>query len=66
MKRYHCFSGLQIEDKLWHQRTCEGDAAGENSSFIFTACVKSVSRYQFKLVYVVLHMSVKEFFETHF
>ena len=39
---------------------------GENSSFIFTVCVKSVSLYHFKLAYVVLHMAVKEFFETHF
>ena len=36
------------------QRTCEANPAGENSSF------------NFKVVYVVLHMAVKEFFETHF
>ena len=49
-----------------NQRTCEANAAGENSSFIFTVCVKSVPRYHFKLAYVVLQMAVKEFFETHF
>ena len=35
-------------------------------SFIFTVCVKSAPLYYFKLVHVVLHMAVKEFFETHF
>ena len=39
--------------------------AGENSSFIFTVCVKSVPRYHFKLACVVLQMAVKEFFENH-
>ena len=34
--------------------------------FIFTVCVKSVPLYPFKLAYVVLHMGVKEFFETRF
>ena len=28
--------------------------AGENSSFIFTVCVKLVPRYHFKLAYVIL------------
>ena len=37
---------------------------GENSSFIFTGCAKSVPRYNFKLAYVVLQMPVNEFFET--
>ena len=37
------------------KRTCEANAAGENSSFIFTLCVN-----------VVLQMAVKEFFEAHF
>ena len=32
----------------------------------FTVYVKSVPLYYFKLAYVVLHMAVKEFFETHF
>ena len=41
-------------------------AADENSSFNFTVFVKSVPLYQFKLAYVVLHMAVKEFFETLF
>ena len=40
------------------------NAAGENSSFIFTVCVKLVQRYHFKLTCVVLQMAVKEFFET--
>ena len=41
----------------------KANAAGENSSFIFTVCVKSVPCYYFKLAYVVLHMAVKEFFK---
>ena len=40
--------------------------AGENSSLIFTVCVKSVPRHHFKLASVVLQMAVKEFFETLF
>ena len=48
------------------ERTCEANAEGENSSFIFTACVKSVACYHSKLAYVVLQMPVKEFFKTHF
>ena len=48
------------------KRTCETNAAGENSSFIFSVFVRSVPCYHFKLAYVVLHMAVKEFFETHF
>ena len=47
------------------KRTCEANAAGENSSFIFAVCVKSVPLYRFKLAYVVLHMAVKEFFDHH-
>ena len=39
------------------ERTCENNAAGENSSFIFTVCVKSVPRYHFKLAHVVLSLS---------
>ena len=42
------------------------NAAGENSSFIFKVCVKSVPLYHFKLACLVLHMVVKEFFETRF
>ena len=45
------------------QRTCEANPAGENSSFIFTVCVKSVPLYHFKIAYVVLHTAVKELFE---
>ena len=45
---------------------CEANPAGENSSFIFTACVKSVPLYCFWLCCVVLHMAVKEFFERIF
>ena len=47
------------------QRTCAANAAGENSTFIFTVCDKSVPLYHFMFAYVVLHMAVKEFFETH-
>ena len=47
---------------LLGHHTCEANAAGENSSFIFTVCVKSVSLYHFKLAYVVLQMAVKEYF----
>ena len=47
------------------KKTCENNAAGGNSSFIFTVCVKSVPLYYFKLACVVLQMAVKEFFETH-
>ena len=38
----------------------------ENSSFIFTVCVKSVPLYHFKLACVVLQMAVKEFFKRRF
>ena len=47
-------------------RTCEAYPADENSSFIFKVGVKPVPLYHFKLVYIVLHMAAKEFFETHF
>ena len=43
-----------------------GQNPGENSLFIFTVCVRSVPLYDFKLAYGVLHMAVKEFFESHF
>ena len=46
---------------LYAKRICQANAAGENSSFIFTVCVKSVPRYHLKLAYVVLQMAVKEF-----
>ena len=48
------------------KRTCQANRAGENSPFIFKICVKSVPLYNFKLAHVVLHMPLKEFFETHF
>ena len=51
----------------WTQeRTCEAKALADNSSFIFTVCVKSVPLYHSRLAYVVLHIAVKEFFQTHF
>ena len=31
------------------KRTCETDAVGENSSFIFTVCVKSLPVYHYKV-----------------
>ena len=49
----------------WTKMTCEANLASENSSFIFTVCVKSVPLYHFKLAYVGLHMAVKELFEAH-
>ena len=49
----YCFPHYFLE------RTCEANAAGENRSFIFTVCVKSVPCYHFKLGYVVLEMAVK-------
>ena len=53
----HLYLELELKD-------CEANPAGEYSSFIFTACVKSVPLYHFKLAFVVLHMFVKESFET--
>ena len=53
-------------EQIIMKRTCEAHPMGENSSFIFTVCVKSVPLYHFKLAYLVLHMAVKEFFGTHF
>ena len=70
-KKFHAFQNLVLKllnssFKLkfalaFLQRTCEANPGGENSSFIFRACVKSVPLYHFKLAYVVLHMAVKEF-----
>ena len=51
-------------DGTSRERTCEVNRMGENSSFIFTCYVKTVSIYDFKLVLVVLHPPVKEFFKT--
>ena len=45
------------------QWTFEANPAGENSSFIFTVCVKLVLLYHFKLAYVFLHIAAKKFFE---
>ena len=42
------------------------NTVGENSSFIFRVCVKSVPHYHFKLAYIVLQIAVNEVFETHF
>ena len=53
-------------DFVAFQRIREANPAGENSSFIFTICVKSVPLYYFKLAYEVLRVAVKQFFETHF
>ena len=36
---------------LGFERTCEANPAGENSSFIFTVCVKAVSLCHFKHAY---------------
>ena len=36
-------------DVMVLKRTCEANQAGENSSFIFIVCVRSVPRYYFKL-----------------
>ena len=37
------------------------EEAGENSSFIFTVCVKSVLHYHFKFACVVLQIAIKDF-----
>ena len=37
---------------------------GENSSFIFTWYLKTFPVYDFKLVWVVLHLYFKELFKT--
>ena len=47
--------------KSVYRRTCEANAAGENSSFIFTVCFKSVPRCHLKLACEVLQMAAKEF-----
>ena len=47
------FSIFERFCKPWHelQRACEANAVGENSSFVFTVCVKSVPLLHFKLTY---------------
>ena len=59
-------SNLMISFTVLCEMTYEANTEGENSPFIFTARVKSVLIYHFKLACIVLHMAVKEFFETHF
>ena len=59
-------SPMVFDVRCLTQRTCEANLAVENSSFIFTIRDKSVPLYHFKLAYIVLHMTVKKFFETHF
>ena len=54
---------LRIQHELL-QRTCEVNRMGENSSYNFICYVKTVPVYDFQLVLVVLHKSVKEFFKT--
>ena len=70
---YNEFDWLEfcdLENCNWklklYKRACEANAAEENSSLIFTVCVKSVPLYHFRLVHVVLHKAMKEIFETHF
>ena len=46
------------------QRTCEVNRMDENRSFTLTCYVKTVPVYDLKLVWVVLHRSVKVFFKT--
>ena len=41
------------------------NTVGENSSFTFTVCVKSVPHYHFKVACIVLQIAVNEVFETH-
>ena len=48
------------------RKTCGADPAGENSSFISTGCVKSVLSNHFKFFYVILHMTIEEFFKNRF
>ena len=62
-KSFNLFTSNWSEEE---QRTCEANAADENSSFIFTVCVKLVPLYHFKLAYIVVYMAVEEVFETHF
>ena len=53
--------------EVWSKIEQKGPTqVGENSSFIFIVCVRSVPRYHFKLAYVILQMAVKEVLETDF
>ena len=56
------FPFCQKQGLNFPKRTCEANPESENSLFIFT--FKSVPLYHFKLAYVVLHLTVKEYFET--
>ena len=51
---------------FWFQKDLLANQASENSSFIFTVCVRSVPRYHFKVAYVILQMAVKKSFKTDF
>ena len=65
--KYDCLGKIDaMEVQKFHHQQKDANSAGENSSFIFTVCVKSVPLYHLKLPYIVLHMAVKEFFETCF
>ena len=60
----------------WKNRTAESLLAGKGpvklmqqvkvAHSFFTVCATSLPRYHFKLAYVVLNFSVKNFFGTHF
>ena len=66
-KCYHLQTfAFQRAQKPSSLRACKANPAGDISSFIFTVCAKPVPLYHFKFAYVVLHIAVKEFFETHF
>ena len=57
------FSSISIRtlfENEMSERTCEANAAGENSSFIFTVCIKSVPHYHFKPADVVPQMAVSK------
>ena len=43
---------LNLLETTDRQQTCEANLAGENSSFIFTVCVKSAPLYHFKLAFM--------------
>ena len=60
-------AGRQSGTSLPLSKDCEANPAGENSSseYFYSLCQIS-STLCFKLAYVILHMAVKEFFETHF
>ena len=61
-KKYRLLSYVRASNL----KDCKANTAGENSSFIFTVCVKSVPLYHFQHACVALQMAVEECFETHF